>query len=110
MEYIYSGWEVSSQDDKESEMSVIEEAKKITESERMGDYGHPSDSFKKVSLLWNAYIENETKSKITLKPKDVAFMMTLFKIAREQGAHKRDNIVDAIGYLYTYCMIEVNKK
>ena len=41
-----------------------------------------------------------------LSKKDVAMMMVLLKVAREQKAHKRDNLVDAVGYIRNAAQIE----
>lgn len=57
------------------------------------DYGEARESFSRIANLWSAYLDKE------LTGKDVAMLMVLFKIAREQGKHKHDNIVDAINYL-----------
>lgn len=57
------------------------------------DYGEAKESFERIASYWSAYLGKE------LTGKDVAMLMALFKIAREQGKHKHDNIVDAVNYL-----------
>jgi hypothetical protein len=53
-----------------------------------------------VADLWDSYLGKiEGQAHGALHPKDVAIMMALLKIARETHQHKRDNLVDAIGYL-----------
>lgn len=80
--------------------SVLSEVERIVFGERCDQYGDAEDSFQNIANYWNAYITNKTGEKCKLTPKDVALMMTLLKIAREQGPlTKRDNFVDAIGYL-----------
>lgn len=82
---------------------TLREADKIIHGERQDQYGKPEDSFLKVAELWNAYIRNKRSFTCNLNEKDVALMMTLFKIAREQGTgHKEDNAIDACGYLAIY--------
>lgn len=61
--------------------------------DRGQDYGEAKESFSRIAGFWSAYL------KIEVSTKDVALMLTLFKIAREQGNKKRDNIVDGINYL-----------
>ena len=88
-------------------MSILDEALDITSNNRMEDYGHPKHNFNDIARLWNSYIKNKVMggdSEIT--PKDVSLMMVLFKVAREQGGHKRDNLVDMAGDARTAAMIE----
>jgi hypothetical protein len=80
--------------------SICDEAKEITGTYRMDEYGHPKHNFKDIADLWTGYLGRE------ITPKDVAMMMTLFKIGREKGKHKRDNLVDAVGYLRCGAMLE----
>ena len=86
--------------------SICDEAKDITENNRMKEYGHPIDKFSDIARFWNSYLVNKLGDKKTINHKDVAIMMTLLKIAREQSKHKRDNLVDAIGYLRNCAQIE----
>ena len=87
--------------------SILDEAKYITESNRMEDYGHPKHNFADISRLWTAYLTNANGGDaVTVNPKDVSLMMCLFKVAREQSGHKRDNLVDLAGYARTAAMVE----
>lgn len=63
-----------------------------------GDRSRYYDSDKRTSLeevadLWSAYLDT------TISAVDVSAMMTLLKIARSKQRYKRDNYVDAVGYL-----------
>lgn len=71
---------------------LFEECKAII-VDRGADYGEAKDSFERIARYWSVALDKE------ISGKDVAILMTLFKIAREQGNHKRDNIVDGINYL-----------
>ena len=90
--------------------SICDEAKEITGKNRMEQYGHPKHNFSDISALWNAYLGNKgmffNDSNSVLEAKDVAMMMILFKVAREQAGHKRDNIVDIAGYARNIAQIE----
>jgi hypothetical protein len=83
----------------------LEEADKIISSERQDQYGSPEDSFDRIARYWSVYLNLSSEKMgvtlpIKLDARDVALMMTLFKLAREQGPQsKRDNMIDAIGYL-----------
>ena len=80
--------------------SVLDEAKKVINGERQDTYGNPEDSFQLIGELWTAYIKAKFKAPgVKLTRKDATLMMTLFKIAREANQGKRDNLVDAAGYI-----------
>lgn len=103
--------------------SVLREAEKVINGERQDVYGSPEDSFKLISEYWNTYLIEVQKKVLTkhgfnpsdyklvdlLDKSDVAMMMVLFKIAREANQHKRDNVVDAAGYLGIYGDMEVDQ-
>jgi len=83
---------------------ILEEVDKIINGERQDTYGSPEDSFKLIADYWDAYLwakcRNAIDGEATIDAKDVAAMMTLFKIARMSGQqYSRDNPRDAIGYL-----------
>jgi len=80
--------------------SSLDEAKKIITGERQDSYGNPEDSFTLIARYWEAYLRQKTGMVFDLTSLDTAHMMTLFKIARMQGqSPKRDNYIDAQGYL-----------
>jgi len=84
---------------------ILSEAQKVINGERQDQYGTPEDSFELISDYWNVYLESKglmADDRIGLRKEDVALMMVLFKIAREANQHKRDNVVDAAGYLGIY--------
>lgn len=80
--------------------SICDEAKYITGEERMKMYGHPKKNFQDIADLWSAYL------KIEVKATDVAHLMILMKIARQQGGFKRDSVVDIAGYARNVAQIE----
>jgi hypothetical protein len=87
-------------------MGIIDEAKEIAYGERTNQYGSPEDSFGRIAKYWNAFMEGKTCNQYgkpdPITAGDVAIMMALLKVAREQGpSAKRDNII-AIGYLSLY--------
>jgi hypothetical protein len=85
---------------------VIAEANRIIYGDREKTYGHPSKNFDTTAALWNAFLSTKYRTKFELDCNDVAILMTLLKIAREAHEHKRDNIVDGIGYLACIGKIE----
>ena len=93
---------------------ILDEVDKILSGDRRNDYGEASASFKRIADYWNTYLMHK-RDKIEqaaheedlpyeflrgeyLTDYDAAMMMILFKIAREENRHKRDNIRDIIGY------------
>lgn len=82
--------------------SVLDDAKKVINGARQDTYGNPEDSFSLIGKYWTTYLSKKFKinfGDVVIDPHDVALMMTLFKIAREQHQGKRDNLVDAAGYI-----------
>ena len=80
---------------------VLLDAHKVINGERQDTYGSPEDSFTLIAHYWNTYITSKQKDNkpYTLTAKDISLMMALFKIAREANQAKRDNLVDAAGYI-----------
>ena len=82
---------------------LFKDASTIINGERQDMYGAPEDSFKGIGDLWSMYLQNRKEGgSAWITPADVAFLMVLYKIAREMNQHKRDNIVDMVGYLGIY--------
>ena len=75
--------------------SLLEEAYQLVTGDRQKDYDHPARNFDRIARLWSVALDKD------ITPEDVATCMVLVKIARQVHAPKRDNIVDAIGYLLT---------
>ena len=80
------------------EETVCEEAQRIVYGDREKTYDHPSRNFERTAHLWNGYLEAKYPDRLCLDNDDVAWMMALLKLAREIHLHKRDNVVDFIGY------------
>jgi len=89
-------------------MSILEEAQEITSGKRQEDYGTPEDSFQSIAGYWTCYLRS--KGQCTIGPSDVARMMILLKLAREEHRHKRDNLVDIAGYARALSQIEGDEK
>lgn len=77
--------------------SISEEARRIITSSKRSDYGPAEESFDRIAEVWTGLLRTKLSQQIT--GKDVAILMTGFKLCREMNAHKRDNLVDAVGYL-----------
>jgi hypothetical protein len=79
--------------------TLADKAIELVYGDRYEAYGHPSDVYSHVADLWSAYLGVKYRP-VTVK--DVALMMTLFKIGRGMERHSDDNVVDAHGYLLVY--------
>ncbi len=74
--------------------SILEEAHALINGDRRKAYGGTLESFEAPAALWSVIL----KTKVTAK--QVALCMAAYKIAREvTGEPKRDNRVDACGYI-----------
>lgn len=84
---------------------VLKRADAIAGENRARDYGHPWDNFRRIADLWDAYLRNRPDPEMPVGPEDVAPMMILLKIARQQGTPKADNLVDIAGYVKCWDML-----
>lgn len=79
--------------------TVCEEAQRIVYGDREATYDHPSRNFERTASMWNGYLRAKYPGiGYVVDEHDVAWMMSLLKLARQIHQNKRDNIVDFIGY------------
>lgn len=62
-------------------------------SERAKEYGSFKDNMTKISVIF------EATSGIKLTEEQCAKSLIALKLAREGTKHKRDNLIDAVGYI-----------
>lgn len=85
---------------------ILKRADAIAGQDRSRDYGHPSENFRRIADLWDAYLRNRPQSQgRQITPEDVAAMCILMKIARQQNTPKDDNLVDIAGYVKCWDML-----
>jgi hypothetical protein len=75
--------------------SLLDEAYNLVTGDRQESYDHPARNFDRIARLWSVALDKD------ITAEDVATCMVLVKIARQLHAPKRDNLVDAVGYLLT---------
>ena len=80
-------------------ISILEEANAIIYGDREQTYGHPAKNLEAIALFWSVYLFNKYNVDIDLTAEDVCWMMVDLKKARQVNQHKRDNLVDAAGYV-----------
>jgi len=80
--------------------SILNEAQHIIWGDREKTYGEPDVNLKRISGMWNAYMSAKAQGgSTTIEPEDVCWMMVMLKASRQMNALKRDNLVDAAGYI-----------
>lgn len=79
--------------------SILTEAQDIIWGDREQTYGKPDVNLKRIATLWNAYLYAKHGGDRVITPEDVCWMMVLLKASRQMNAPKRDNLVDAAGYV-----------
>ena len=82
-----------------SRKSVIQEAAEIIHGDREQTYGHPAKNLTHISQQWRLYLGQKYGVDLPLDAEDVCWMMADLKKTRQMNAKKRDNPVDAIGYI-----------
>jgi hypothetical protein len=72
---------------------ILDEAKRLTHTDRQNNYGSPYVNHKRIADLWSVYLETE------ITPSQVALCLCLVKIARliETPDHE-DSFVDLAAY------------
>jgi hypothetical protein len=78
--------------------TVLEEAERLTNSKRKDEYGTYAENAEKAVKIYAAM----RGSSIVETAADVALFQLAHKLGREMCRHKRDNVVDACGYLKLY--------
>jgi flagella basal body P-ring formation protein FlgA len=81
--------------------NILEEAMRITSEDRNKHYGHPRDNFANTALAMTAYLRacRKLREGEEITPRDVGWLMVQLKAMRDGNMPKRDNLVDAAGYL-----------
>jgi hypothetical protein len=77
--------------------SILQEAESLINGDRRASYGHPLDDYTRTAGLVNAAFADKLKE--PLSPEDMMMVMVLVKLSRQRNLPKRDNLVDACGYL-----------
>jgi hypothetical protein len=83
----------SSASEKLDTETYIQEAARITSTDRQETYGPPEVNHQRTAELWSAFLG------VRITPKQVCWLNVLQKASREAHRPGRDNAVDCIGYL-----------
>lgn len=88
----------------ENEESILQEAHRIVNGDRQADYSGPVKNFEHIARIASAILNKE------ITPEECCIVMIAVKHAREQFKHKRDNLVDVVGYEEILYRIKEAKK
>lgn len=89
--------------------TIATEAMGVIYGDRQHDYGHPRPSFVRIAALWTALLDDKLNPGAHITPEDVARLMVALKLSRDVNRPKRDNRVDAIGYLISLDRLETGR-
>jgi len=78
---------------------LMAEAWDLTTRDRHNQYGSAEDAFRAYGHVWTGLLAHKLKDGAVIDATDVCLMMAGLKLAREVRNSKRDNVVDAHGYL-----------
>jgi hypothetical protein len=78
---------------------VLAQARELIDGDRQAVYGSADENFACTAQMWSAFLSVRHGRHIELTSKDVAYLMTLLKLARlAKSPDHVDSMVDAIGY------------
>lgn len=91
-------------------MNIADEAKQLVLGDRNQSYGNPADDYAKTAKIWSGMLIHHLKPGVEITAKEAVLMMAALKLSREMHKHKRDNLVDAVGYELLAEWIETGKR
>ena len=83
-----------------SASAILMEAARTVAGPRNDTHGKPERSFETIAAYWTVYLDNRSDQDAPLRGSDVAAMMELLKLARDQHSPRpfRDHALDGAGY------------
>ena len=88
--------------------TILQEAHTIIYGDREETYGTPSVNLERIARLWRAHLIGRYGNSVNVTEEDVCWMMMQVKQARQMNKPKRDNLVDAAGYIALIERIQEN--
>jgi hypothetical protein len=80
--------------------TILEEANEIINGSRQQDYGDAVESFRRIAEMVKLMTGKD------FSPSDCCKVLIAVKLTRESFKHKRDNLVDACGYMNILQLLE----
>lgn len=84
-------------------MSILQEAQQQISETKRAEYGPVEESMERAALVWSGILG------LHISASQVGLCMAGFKLVREAARHKRDNLVDAAGYVGLVAELEGEK-
>ncbi len=84
-------------DNEQPTKTLTQEAEELINGPRRQSYGPIEESSRRLAEAWSSLLSSKLKESIT--PEETMLMMVMLKLLRETQEHKRDNLVDAVGYI-----------
>lgn len=78
------------------------EAFNLVNGGRQDAYGKPERSFEALADVFTGLLKRKLKDGERVTASDACLLMVGLKITRQQNQQKRDNVVDAHGYLFLH--------
>ncbi len=78
--------------------SILDEAQRLTTTDRQNAYGHPLDDYTRTAELWTALLRHKLRPGESIEWNDAILCMCAVKLSRDVHHQKRDNMVDLAGY------------
>jgi hypothetical protein len=79
--------------------NIAEEATKLVCGDRNEQYGPPEQDYQRTAATWSGMLIHKLKPGEVIEAREAMLMMAGLKLCREMTKPKRDNRVDAIGYV-----------
>lgn len=79
--------------------SLLIAAHNLINGDRQDEYGDPDIGFENIARQWTLYINQKYGHLLRLSAEDVCWMMSDLKKVRHMHKPKRDNLIDAAGYI-----------
>jgi hypothetical protein len=88
--------------DKTVRGNILQEADKLTASDRRKEYGHPKENFRHIADMWQTILQ------VRITSEQVIDCMIALKLCRAKQGYKRDTYVDIAGYARCAELIQEN--
>jgi len=79
---------------------ILKKASNLVSDAREGTHGDARENHEQIAEFWNIYLDKKLQPMANITAEDVALMMVLMKISRNNQGKKSniDNFIDMCGY------------
>ncbi len=86
--------------------NILEEANRLTSTERRDSYGHPADHHEMTAAILTVLLRDKLAAGKSITARDFQRFIIADKLVRDVNLPQRDNLVDIAGYARTAEMVE----